>query len=526
MHAVGHSVPKIAFYVTTQTPLSLINRTVKSSAAYLRPKTLFPSFQKPIEIPISGTPQTASAITMSQATCMHSHLRCEASGSKQLNGIAIAAKDEVYKPKLLPKKVVVVGKMTRYQFERHRFEGCSEEEFKSLMSSRGSDYDALVSRHHQHLKTMASITEVLKSRGIDYQLCTRGKGCNLDLINWADAIITAGGDGTFLSAASKIRDQSKPLIGINTHPTRSEGHLCLPPKYTSDLGKALDKLAEGQFRWLWRQRIRITMTGSHVNFRPIRNGDVLQSRMSNTALSDLDAPDYIEPQETPAKATVSGIHSDVLPVLALNEVFIGESLAAVPSYYDLKVDESDPEEQKSSGLCVCTGTGSTAWSYNICRLHQDSVRRVLEIAARAAASEELVNGIKGRSISGGTIKLEDEFVENVTNTYSQSYIFEPDLDSMLYSVRDPMQNRVFTCEKCNGFAKQLVVRSRCWDAALCIDGEISFPFNDGAVATLEMRSEDALRTVVLFEDEDENDNPIKNEPGPSKHAIADKHIQG
>jgi NAD+ kinase len=41
-----------------------------------------------------------------------------------------------------------------------------------------------------------------------------------EVIEWADAIITAGGDGTFLLGASKLRNVTKPLIGINTDPRR------------------------------------------------------------------------------------------------------------------------------------------------------------------------------------------------------------------------------------------------------------------------------------------------------------------
>ena len=42
----------------------------------------------------------------------------------------------------------------------------------------------------------------------------------LDQIDWSDAILTAGGDGTFLMAASKVEGHSKPVIGINTDPER------------------------------------------------------------------------------------------------------------------------------------------------------------------------------------------------------------------------------------------------------------------------------------------------------------------
>jgi len=40
------------------------------------------------------------------------------------------------------------------------------------------------------------------------------------VLKWADAVFTAGGDGTFLSVATKIKDQDKPLIGVNTTPER------------------------------------------------------------------------------------------------------------------------------------------------------------------------------------------------------------------------------------------------------------------------------------------------------------------
>lgn len=61
-------------------------------------------------------------------------------------------------------------------------------------------------------------------------------------IEWADAIVTTGGDGTFLLAASRILDRNKPLIGFNSDPTRSKGQLCLPQKYSVEVQEAIDKL--------------------------------------------------------------------------------------------------------------------------------------------------------------------------------------------------------------------------------------------------------------------------------------------
>ena len=41
-----------------------------------------------------------------------------------------------------------------------------------------------------------------------------------NLIDWADAIFSSGGDGTFLLAASKVQASDMPVIGINSDPGR------------------------------------------------------------------------------------------------------------------------------------------------------------------------------------------------------------------------------------------------------------------------------------------------------------------
>lgn len=52
----------------------------------------------------------------------------------------------------------------------------------------------------------------------------------------------------------------------------------------------------------------------------------------------------------------------VLPYLALNEVFIGETLSSRVTHLQLTLDHGNVlYKTKSSGLCVSTGTGSTSW---------------------------------------------------------------------------------------------------------------------------------------------------------------------
>ena len=89
------------------------------------------------------------------------------------------------------------------------------------------------------------------------------------MVKWADCIVSAGGDGTFLLAASRVRDSSKPVIGINTDPTvifthsccnrpklfidflmfqGSEGFMCLMRKCSKDhIRNTFERLLNGDF---------------------------------------------------------------------------------------------------------------------------------------------------------------------------------------------------------------------------------------------------------------------------------------
>ena len=67
-------------------------------------------------------------------------------------------------------------------------------------------------------------------------------------------------------------------------------------------------------------------------------------------------------------------------VLSIQFNGINEIIFYRPSYYEIQIDGGPLEKQKSSGLCISTGTGSTAWSYNICKLHPTATRDLLRIA--------------------------------------------------------------------------------------------------------------------------------------------------
>lgn len=321
---------------------------------------------------------------------------------------------------------------------------------------------------------MDHVVDSLRNENIEVRLVKR-KEYDEETVRWADAIIAAGGDGTMLLAASKVLDRLKPVIGVNTDPDRSEGHLCLPVRYTHSFPDALQKLYRGEFRWQWRQRTRLYLEGTGINPVPV---DLHDQQLSQEQHSRAHVNERLQDQ----RAQVSEPY--LLPVRSLNEVFIGESLSSRASYYEISIDDGPWEKQKSSGLNICTGTGSKAWSFNINKVANQAVEEILKIA---------------KTYDSIRLPLSKELIQKVTNEYNESLVYGPEEPKMLFSIREPISNRVFSSSRQRGFASKICIRSRCWDACMVVDGGTSFEFNDGAIASILINTEDALRTVLLEE---------------------------
>lgn len=75
-----------------------------------------------------------------------------------------------------------------------------------------------------------------------------------DLVDWADAIVAMGGDGTMLRAARMIGDRGVPLLGINLG---SLGYLTDIP--TSGLASAIRRVLDGDFLVVGRSRVHCAL---------------------------------------------------------------------------------------------------------------------------------------------------------------------------------------------------------------------------------------------------------------------------
>lgn len=305
------------------------------------------------------------------------------------------SQEEYEKP--IIKRVLLIEKLTRYEqylYSQHVSEHLIQEEVKVRFPGMWKTYQS-------HRAAVDRIVSTLTNEyGIETKVRKAFHVTAEDTEN-VDAVIAAGGDGTFLGAAS-ILLKPLPLFGINTDPARSEGRLLLNHFEGEDMADVVNRIIEGDYIPITRQRVKVTI-----------DDEVLGRR--------------------------------VIPHRPLNDVMVAELEAAPTLYAELKIDDSIPERQKSSGVLVCTGTGSTAWNYNMSKVREDVIEKVLT-AFISQQSPEVLN------------MLEYIPQRDLRDEANKKLVFDPRCKVLRFTVREPIENRVFTVKRASGFAKQISVR--------------------------------------------------------------------
>ncbi|XP_046989861.1 NAD kinase 2, mitochondrial [Schistocerca americana] len=367
------------------------------------------------------------------------------------------------------KRALIVTKLSRYEYEKYRYPHLTETELEAVLKKRGSEYGNLLRRYEIHKTFEKRLVESVEACGITTKVVNRF-GYNEENLKWADVVVPVGGDGTFILAASKIQGNYKPVIGFNSDPRRSAGYLCLPKKYSADVKGALQKIINGDFRWMFRNRIRITLFGKNIFDAPL----------------ELNEEQLREPGDTPLpkRTTVtadSKVYRRTLPTLALNEIFVGEKQATRVSYLELKLAGESRTKLKCTGICVATGTGSTAWHASMNRISEQSISELLSLLKQPVSEETRAE---------------------LCSRFSEQLKFDPEERKMCYTVRECIDTKTWPEGKRinpRGFVSWLAIRSRCFDGGLALDGNVVYNFDDGAVAIFQVLDEDALQTVMLRE---------------------------
>jgi NAD kinase len=250
------------------------------------------------------------------------------------------------------------------------------------------DHARLCDAAETHLKAVRDAETILISRG--YAVTTFDKedlkaGRKRPKPDSFDLVVAVGGDGTFSTAAHHAG--GKPLIAVNSDTRHSEGGLacCAFP----DFARLLDDFIAGKARIVPTWRAEAELDGKHIG-------------------------------------------------LALNEVFVGPVKAYHTARYVLRTAGLE-EEQKSSGLIICTGSGSGAW----------------------------YKSAGGRQFPPGEQKL-------------------------AWLVREPYQGRLTRCTKVQGFfgpGQEFIVESKMYSGMISIDGQTEFPFERGSTLKVRIAAE-------------------------------------
>ncbi|KAL5487399.1 hypothetical protein EMCRGX_G019993 [Ephydatia muelleri] len=320
-----------------------------------------------------------------------------------------------------PKQVLVVQKISRLDFERKKHPHLSPEALKDKLIRQGTKYESLESRRQVHRESLKQIEAHLKSQNVDVRMRESHKETlTHEDIEWADLVVAAGGDGNYLRTASMIHTSDKLMVGINTDPC-SKAH---------SISHLLNAVFSGGVRLFHRHRVRAVWEGGQRH------------------------------------------------TLALNEVLVGEKDPAQSSYYDLVVDSNSAERQKSSGVLVYTGTGSTS-----------CLARVNSIMAIARG--------KGSSFPPD-VQL-DAFVREVTDAYNRTNVFSGEDPCMAFTVREPVTTGIFAAKTTHGFARKLLIHTFSWQNGLMVDGHLRYRLHNGSVVEFSVQPEDALLTAEILE---------------------------
>ena len=98
---------------------------------------------------------------------------------------------------------------------------------------RGFIATRLQASHEAHSGALAAVKETLERAQVRVRIIPASEFQSTDLSTDCPLVISAGGDGTFLQAASHVQ-KPIPVLGLNTDPTRSEGQLCSASVDASD----------------------------------------------------------------------------------------------------------------------------------------------------------------------------------------------------------------------------------------------------------------------------------------------------
>ena len=154
----------------------------------------------------------------------------------------------------------------------------------------------------KHLETVDKVVRIVKECSV-----VKSRSLKESDFECVDLVISIGGDGTFIRAAHFVKDGL--ILGINSEPTHSEGGLM---SLKGDELDVLKEILDGNYDVIKRERITTKINGKLINEN------------------------------------------------AVNEIYVGTASNFHTSRYSI-IFGGKTEEQRSSGVIISCGSGSSAW---------------------------------------------------------------------------------------------------------------------------------------------------------------------
>ena len=159
--------------------------------------------------------------------------------------------------------VLVIYKKSKYDLY---FNDRQNEHYQKLSKEGHVSIETLKSAHDEHQRTVESVKDVLKLGGVDFIVRYRAH------VNVADVqdrwVVTVGGDGTLLDAASRL--ENNPIFGVNSDTKHSVGFFCAADR--ENFAEVFARALRREFRPTPMIRMQAELDGERL--KPILN-DVL-----------------------------------------------------------------------------------------------------------------------------------------------------------------------------------------------------------------------------------------------------------
>ncbi|XP_036139047.1 NAD kinase 2, mitochondrial-like [Monomorium pharaonis] len=157
---------------------------------------------------------------------------------------------------------------------------------------------------------------------------------------------------------------------------------------------------------------------------------------------------------------------------------MAEFLASRPIVLTIQADDEDQFMIRSSGICVCTGSGSRSW-FRTMNLQTAETIQTLAVMAT------------GR-------QLDEKETYEVLYKYHSNLLFPPENLRMAYVIYEMSRNSLWPeLISDRRMCCKIKIKSTGFDAGLVLDGNVSLPFNDGSTAFFEIRPEFSLKNIVF-----------------------------